>query len=565
MNMSQVRHNQIIAVALFVVSFALLATTAGHYGLTYDEPVYLGLGQRHAQWFADLWQSIRGGDIVTPFSAPMLDSAWNAGKDQQPPLVKVASGLGQRWLTWLLGEWAAMRLPSILLFSIAVAALFLLCAPLWGRIAGLFAALSLLLMPRGFAHAHYGALDASIASLSLLTLFAFLRLAEHDTWRWAVIAGVAFGLALLTKLNAFFLPIMVIAWAVLCARHMLGKAAVALLIIGPAVFFVGWPWLWHAPVERFAGYIAFHLRHYPVDVFYLGRTYHYAPWHYPGIVTSVTTPPAALLLAAVGLANIARVRPEHERQQAVAILLAIGSGVSLLFSSLPVAPKYNGVRLFLPALPLIAGLAGAGFGIVTHYLRAAMARWRGGRFAGRARWLAAALALMLLLPGLFAVAATHPHQLAYYNALVGGPAGAQKKGFETIYWGGVYLDALQDFNRLPRDTTLYITPAGVVSLLVFYQRAGMLREDLRFVSTGETPSDTLNAVVYSDLVVFQCAQSEFDDVSWPLYRRGRPLMSRMLGPASLAVPLLNGYTSDAALAVLKEKRAASDTEGQAAQ
>lgn len=556
--MSRIRQNQVIAAVLFVASFALLAGTAAHYGITYDEPVYLGLGQRHAQWFSDLWSSIRAGDIITPFSAKALDMAWYAGKDEQPPLVKVTAGLGQRWLTPVLGEWAAMRLPSILLFAIAVTGLFLLCAPPWGRIAGLFAALSLLLMPRVFADAHYAALDAPVAALSVVTVITFLRMAEQDSWRWAAGAGVVFGLALLTKLNAFFLPIIVIPWAVLCARRALPKAALALFVIGPAVFFIGWPWLWHAPLGRLANYLAFHLRHYPVDVFYLGKMYHYAPWHYPWVLTAVTTPTLILVLSLIGLINLAGARtPQQEQRQVIALVLAMGAGVSLLFSSLPFAPKYNGVRLFLPAFPFIAGLAGAGLGLVTGALRSALARWRSGERAHLGRGSAAALAFVLLVPSLLGVTATHPHQLAYYNALVGGPVGARARGFETIYWGGVYLDALGDFNRLPPDATLYITPPGVVSLLVFYQRAGMLRQDLRFISTGATRQQTLRSIAAAQRVVFQCAQSEFDEVSGPLYYFGHPEMSRVLGPGKLAVPLLNGYAGKSAVAVLERSPGAS--------
>jgi len=553
--MSDIRHNQIIAVALFLISFALLAATASHYGISYDEPVYLGLGQRHAQWFSGLWQSIRRGDISTPLSAAVLERAWYSGKDEQPPLVKVVSGLGQRWSSPVLGEWAAMRLPGILIFSLAIAGLFLLCAPLWGRTAGVFAAFALLLMPRAFAHAHYAALDAPIAGLSLLTALAFLRLAERDTWRYAVIAGVVFGLALLTKLNAFFLPIIVLAWTALCARQSLAKVAVAIFIVGPAVFFIGWPWLWHHPAQHLFDYLVFHLRHYPVDVYYLGRTYHYAPWHYPLVMTAVTTPPLVLLLALVGLTNLRRPRtPQQEQRQAVALLLVLGAGVSLLFASLPFAPKYNGVRLFLPAFPFIAALAGAGFGRLVDGLQLVVTRWRPAVAAQANRVLSAAIAFLLLLPSLLGTVATHPHQLAYYNALIGGPVGARARGFETIYWGGVYLDALPELNRLPEGSTLYITPAGVISLLVFYQRAGMLRADLRFVSTGATFKDTVSAISHSDLVLFQCAQSEFDDVSWPLYRSGTPVLSHLLGPGRLAVRLVNGYTRESALATLDSAR-----------
>ena len=85
----------------------------------------------------------------------------------------------------------------------------------------------------------------------------------------------------------------------------------------------------------------------------------------------------------------------------------------------------------------------------------------------------------------------------------------------------MYLDALAHLNARPRQGELaFVTPKGVISLLVFYQRAQMLRSDLRFTSSQDTPAQTQAALRRCDFVIFQCAQSEFDTVSWPLYREG---------------------------------------------
>jgi hypothetical protein len=78
----------------------------------------------------------------------------------------------------------------------------------------------------------------------------------------------------------------------------------------------------------------------------------------------------------------------------------------------------------------------------------------------------------------------------------------------------------------------------------------MLRADLRFGSQDVKSKDAIGAISHSELALFQCAQSEFDRVSWPLYRSGAPALSRMLGPGRMAVPLINGYTRKSALATL---------------
>ena len=94
--------------------------------------------------------------------------------------------------------------------------------------------------------------------------------------------------------------------------------------------------------------------------------------------------------------------------------------------ALPGVPKYDGIRLMLPAYPFLAALAAAG----------AVAAWdslgRARRWAGAAS--VALLAAWLLLP----VAAFHPYQLCYYGELVGGPWGAAKIGFETTYWDDTF-------------------------------------------------------------------------------------------------------------------------------
>lgn len=523
----------LIACVLFVVSALAASGTAHHYGVTYDEAIYSSLGLSAAEWVGFLGESLARGDFVTPFRREVLDPAWDASKDHGPPLVKTGSGLAQRWLSGVVGEWAAFRLPSAVLYGLGVAGLFLWCASLWGIAAGLFAALAFALMPRVFAHAHYAALDMGVASMSLLTAACFWRTARTDSWPWAVVTGVVFGLAMLTKFNAWFLPPILFGWSLLLMRRGLVKNLVAVAAIGPVVFFAGWPYLWHDTLSRLWDNFTFYRDHYPVDVYYLGETHHYAPWHYPFVLTGVTVPTLTLALALIGL--VAAVVLAARGRSSEGALFAIGGLIPLCLSALPFTPKYNGVRLFLPAFPFLAGLAGLGFAQV-----AAGAGWAIGRLRRNAdpvrvrRWCAGVLGAIVLLPAAVGLAASHPHQLAYYNALVGGPLGARDRGFETIYWGGVLREALPHLNARPaRGELAFVTPHGVVRYLEWYQHAGLLRRDLRFTSPQETPAHTEAALRRCDFVIFQCAQSEFDTVSRPLYREGLPSFALNLEGAPL--------------------------------
>jgi hypothetical protein len=64
----------------------------------------------------------------------------------------------------------------------------------------------------------------------------------------------------------------------------------------------------------------------------------------------------------------------------------------------------------------------------------------------RIAWRYALFVVILLLPGIFACIQLHPYQYVYYNALVGGTAGAFRR-YEMDYWATSYEDATEYLNR----------------------------------------------------------------------------------------------------------------------
>ena len=519
-----------LLVVLFALSLIAVAVTANDYGPTYDEPHYASAGVRYAEW----WARVFRGDLAA-FGSEDIEAAWSLNHEH-PPLQKCSSGFAQRWFGGALPGLAALRSPSALWFALAVCALYLFTRGIWGRRGALFAALAFATMPRVVAHAHFVALDMPITAWFFITAALTSHALSRNSWPWTVLAGVAFGLALMSKMNAFFLPILLVPWGLAYHSRRWRKLLAAVVVIGPAVFWIGWPWLWVGFAPHLRDYLAFHFRHAAYNVWYLGKLYQYAPWHYPFVLTAVATPALVLALSLVG---IVRSWPRRGSDPNRALLI-LGLAIALLPSALPTSPKYNGVRLFLPAFPFLAALAGGGFacaqGKVVRWLRA-----EGPAKALLSALVCAALGAALLFPGARGVLRTHPYQLAYYNALVGGTRGATERGFETIYWGQVYQEAPSFLNSIEElNPRVLVIPRGVIYLLEFQQQAGALRPDVQF--TGDERE--AGAV---DYVMFQAMQSDYTDLCWSLVENEAPAWALRLSDGTA---LLLAYDREAVSAAL---------------
>ena len=508
------RSDLAIAGAIFALSLALLIPTNSPYGTTYDEPIYQSKAVQALEW---LRLAVTGPSLALTPAA--IERYWHA-KDQHPGFVKLLSGVAGVTLGRLAPPGEAMRTGTNLLAALCFAALYLFTAGLWGRAAGVYAVGALLLMPRVFAHAHLAALDAPVMAMTFLVLAASWRACvAHErprrAWAWALAAGALWGLALSTKLNAFFVPFVVFPWALVFARGSLGRLAVGFAALGPLVFLATWPWLWHDTWSRFGDYFHFHFRHWEIAVTYLGNTYAVAPWHYPLVMTAITTPPVTLALALVGLAAV-RLRGPFTPQGAALALVAWALLVNFVPSCLPETPKYNGVRLFLPVFPLLAVLAAVGFRTALDWL---VGRIRGAAADVGLRRRVTALALFAALIGpLAATARFTPFHLSYYNALIGGLPGAARAGMEPTYWGETYRSAALWLAREAEPgATVWIEPAGFESTVRLFE-LGPLRPDLRFSAGPEGFGE-------ADFAVTQNKPTEFSDITRRLVASARPVFT----------------------------------------
>jgi hypothetical protein len=215
----------------------------------------------------------------------------------------------------------------------------------------LLVALGYLALPRPFYHAHLCTFDTMITALMLVTTLSYHRSLRSATWVW--ITAFMWGLCLLTKHNALFLPVafighwlwdgllegrighgrlelarVAVAVLVLVSSsalvHPLLGAALALLIVTvvnkqlalpgiPAAYFamlpvgilmlvVGWPLMWDDTVDNLLRWLEFHLTHEHYMQHYFGEVLAYPPFPValPSVMTVLTWTLPLLIAFIVG-------------------------------------------------------------------------------------------------------------------------------------------------------------------------------------------------------------------------------------------------------------------------
>ena len=476
-----------------MVLFVVGMTASVGPGITWDEPAYVSAGHRYCGWLGS--PSIgRAG----------IDEHW-VSNHEHPPAAKIVYGLAAQ-----IGEglgfdvFFAARSAGVLMFVALVWLVYWFAGRRFGRTAGALAALSLVLMPRVFGHGHLAALDMPVA---LACFAATIALSRAHTGKWmAVTAGILWGVALLTKINAVFLPAVLIPWALWYHRKRAVIPCALLIVLGCLTFFAGWPWLWHDTWRRVGRYTINKTERLEKDdraggttkvpVHYLGTTYRddRAPWHYPFVMTLVTVPAGLLVFAGIGV----RKARGGNGERGAGVLILASALLHLLVFALPVVPKYDGVRLFMPAFPFIACLAGIGGACVWN--------WRGR--AGKA------IVAAVLVVAAITLFCTHPYELSYYNALTGGAWGARKLGFETTYWGDtVNLEVVAYVNEhCPDGSTISARPP----YFDFMNAVPGMKRELRLVKGWKPPRPP------PDFLIVFPRQGYLDDFTNDLIRTREP-------------------------------------------
>ena len=489
----------IIALCL-AVQCGLAVDSAWRWTATHDEYWHLPIGQR-------IWKT---GHFDEDVINPPLVRLWSA-----IPLVIGGADTGDLSPTKEVGEignrfWNANGGRAQFwyflgrLMIIPCAAVTGLVIAVWTRAwygdkAAIVAVLLWTCCPTGLANSVIVTHDAPLAAAWLLTLWRLVRFSENRSWRNALLFGAALGMALLTKLTAVILiPLSVVLWFVLGSPGtatttteispadsskpgekvpfwMLllkwGSAfGMALLIINLCYLFQGcgttlgsmkfdspqmlslqaslaWfpvplPVNFVAAFDRLAQDLE---RFHPV---YLDSNWSIEPiGSYYAFALAYKLPLTTLALFPFGFSDIFWPRPgSRDRSRALFILIAALS-LPLIASR---SGNQIGIRYILPTLPLICIFA-----------------------SQSSRWLEVPSQLTLLnvatyrIVWVLVVAAPlslryHPHHLAYFNAIAGGPQnGAWHLVDSNIDWGQD-LHGLRDYMRQKHISDIGLAYFGTV-------------------------------------------------------------------------------------------------------
>ncbi|MCA9694746.1 MAG: phospholipid carrier-dependent glycosyltransferase, partial [Myxococcales bacterium] len=452
--MSGRRTSALIALALALVTVALLSVGHRQVGYVRDEGIYFVAGRTHARWLAEV---ARAPSKLA--DRPARDRAF-AINHEHPALLKLLAGAAGRLLSQetgsndgdpsvrglapVLPEGAAMRLPAQLLSGLAVALLFGAGRALGGgALAGLLAAGFYILLPRVWFHAGLHCFDAPIAAVTLAVVLAYRR--ALTSWRWGLALGPIVGLAISIKHNALFLPLLLGLHYLCClgARWWRGRGRprpgqlaplwiASVAVLAPLTFYALWPWLWPAPIERLTEYFEFHLYHSWYNTEYLGVNYNRPPMpvSLPLVMTWATVPTALLMLAGCGL--VIGLRDDARRSggegdaasdaprfgaplprpgdRLDGLLLAIFAVFPIALISLPSVPIFGGTKHWITAYPFLALLAALAWGRL----------WQAVGISARGRRLQAVALVFVLTPSAWATLRGHPYNLSQYAPLVGG-------------------------------------------------------------------------------------------------------------------------------------------------
>jgi hypothetical protein len=319
------------------------------------------------------------------------------------------------------GRWGVMALALLL-----AALVWRWSAQLWrSRWAAGLALFLFTFDPNVLAH-------SSLATLDLGTAF-FLFLAAYAVWAYwrrpgkrpFLLAGIAIGLALATKFSALvFFPALALAalyrsWQLGALRSGWRRELAVLVgwgVIGTAVFLLCYRLDWIMLGRDFLWQQQHQLTGHPG--YLLGEVSTAGWWYYFPVIFLVKTPLATLLLLIWAL--LYWLRQRRYGWEVVWLLLLAGG----LFGAALITRVNIGYRYLLPALPFLYAFSGQ-----------LGRKWQTAVSTSSRRRELAGLALLLagvVIPSL----AIHPHYLAYFNVLAGGPDNGWRVAVDSnLDWG----------------------------------------------------------------------------------------------------------------------------------
>lgn len=420
-----------IAVFVFWATFILFSATSSRLPPTWDE----GEAAQRATEIVR-WSRLDG----TRFSQDELIRTWKGtvSAEGHPQFPMILIVLGRMFASTGLPSVESVRCGPILFFSFVLGVVWYRMKTEFGRTAAFFGIASILLIPRLFAHAQIAAWDSALTASWLLAWAVFP--AALNRRRGAILFGICLGLTFSSKFSGFAAVLPFAVWIILRTLSdrtffeknrieilkRVGLAAVGSLL----VFYLLNPPIWWNPIDGFAMFFQLNThREFNVAILFLGTMYdlyHSLPWYNTIFWTAITVPIGLAILFVFGAIFLLR----NPSKRWAGLLIFLNFSTLLIVRSFPGTPVHDGVRLFVPAFPFLALLAGIG----------AAESWNLSfkNDSVRKKTAVRVAVSAVYTTCLFNMIWYAPQWLSYYNVLIGGLPGAVRSGMEpTYYWDGL--------------------------------------------------------------------------------------------------------------------------------
>jgi hypothetical protein len=408
-------------------------------GVSWDEMFHIRYGKRLLGWFRTDGQDDSALHYKNLYLYGGLFDVVAAWASERSPL----------------GPFETRHLLTAFLALLGVVGSWKLAALAGGPLAGVLAAVMLVLTPAWLGHGLFNPKDIPFGTGAIWAAYTATRLGVGPIplrWRDVLFAGVGLGIALAFRPGGFILVgypfaavglrliLEVIRRRELRARWLLDVTYKPALIVALAypLMLSTWPWARISPFDRpFEAFEQMMNFTHNGEVLYRGEFIHAhdLPRDYLPRWFAMTLPETYLLALACALANLwhaTRDRAAVNGRRVIAVtMIAIAAFLPLIAALVLHPVVYDGQRHFLFILPPLASLAGVA--LATFFRDAATSVWL--RRAVGTAWIALCVMTSVDMKRL------HPYEYVYFNRLSGGLKAASGQ-FETDYWGVAYKEAL---------------------------------------------------------------------------------------------------------------------------
>ena len=413
---------------LLILCLAIGVFTVKDYGESWDESLIFG----YADYSIQAYQHILHPQDLQPFVRDL---------DYYGPayfvLADISSGLIEK-LVPSLSFIAAWHFVYFCTFLVGVLVLYLFSKRWMSNWAAFGVALLFATQPLMWGHSFINPKDTPFMVFFLTSVYLGFQMvdaaASDSNWKWLIPAGIILGLTISMRVIGPLAGALVLLYAVLKSPRKIITTFPYYFSIAGAITYLTWPYLWKAPISNFFESLKIMSR-FPYDgqVLFMGKLYsanQLPRAYFPTLLGLQLTEPALILIvigSALSLWFFIKGKNRDLELLFVGWFLAPAAWIVLSRGAL-----YDNARQLLFLWPPLFILAGMGIDRLMTVFKLPV--------------LNAVLLIAVALPGIYACIQLHPYEYIYYNSLIGGVRGANRK-FELDYWNTSIKESMQYINE----------------------------------------------------------------------------------------------------------------------